>query len=350
MFWLLLLLTQAARIVDKNFVSQRREVRVESMTATDVRFIIRTCIFENLRNTEVDPEYGTGGGAVKLCSTSNAHLQSYHNLFCNCSTINGRNGGALLFQCWNGTVLMFRNCGHSCDAMYGAFITVIFESAEVNESTYLFCGRADNGQRWSTTSLNLGKVVFQNHNSSYNTIPEAGGGFGVASLHGLLARFTTCTCIKAANIMNSRQAKRAAYEREDMDYCNFLNNTLTDCIVRSNGNPVFYVQKCVFKNNDARSTVATDVVSESQGKLWIIDCHFDQRVTTNGTHIKFQTVSPIAGVTHRIEHLETQKCKADYPFPTEGFTDHVSDPYPSVGPVMCALFSQIVGMTSFLDE
>lgn len=325
-------------------VRQIRDVRLESIDVTDIRYIVQSCIFENLRNWEVDPTYGTGGGAVKLCSYSNAHLESNHNLFCNCSTVNGRNGGALLFECRNGTVLMFRTCGHSCDAVYGAFVTVIFEYAEVNESTYLHCGRYDVPDRWSTTSLNSGKVIFQNHNSSYNSIQKTGGGFGTAGLRGLLARFTTCSSNTAANIMNTRQGVKQEYIREDMEYCNFLNNSLTECFAKSQGNPKFYMSNCVFMRNNLAAggkLLAAGEIDGSAGKMYVTDCYFDKAVSTSGT-VTFSTVKPQPGVTHRLEHLETQKCKAEYPFPTETFTAHVWEDERESSHVIYGLFWQVI--------
>lgn len=333
-------------------VRQIRDRRLESIGLGDIRYIVQSCIFENLKNYETCPAMDTGGGAVKLFSNRNAHLESYHNLFCNCSSVNGRNGGALLFRCANGTVKMFRSCGHGCDALYGGFVTVIFEYAEVNESTYLFCGHNSNVEGWSTTSLNSGFVIFQNHNASYNSIAKSGGGFGVAGLRGLLARFTTCSSNIASNIMNSRQSKYNEFEPERMEYCNFLNNSMSECFIRSESNPEFYMNNCVFLRNTlgrGGTTLQAVIVSGWEAKwiarMFVTDCYFDTSVTKTGT-VSITTVKGQPGVTHRLEHLETQKCKAEYPFPTETFTAAVWDDVRDGPNVIYGLFLQLAEMVT----
>ena len=156
-----------------------------------VEFRISYCQFIDLY-CDVQEGDRRSGGAIKITSETHTVFYTYVNYFSNCRVENAFDGGAVHFLSNQGEVYMYRNCGHDCYAYYGSFVTVRAGIAEVNESTYLLCARRNADRAYaSSTSLNQGDIIFQNHNVSYNWVRNTGCGLGTHNLTRLRAMFCT---------------------------------------------------------------------------------------------------------------------------------------------------------------
>lgn len=294
------------------YLYEMRRSRIESV---DMSLVVRFCVFENLWHFKTNSESDVGGGAIKIYTEFPVCLETSHNVFRNCSTIDGYDGGALWARCPSGSVYMLGNCGHSCDAIYGAFATFLC-NCSINVSACLLCGQNGNS-RYHAISLCRSTYLINNLNSSHHSVYGTGAGLGVTRAIRLAVRFATFCYLESSNIVISNVGQ--ANQGEYIEYCNFVHNKVIECLVKSSG--AIFLSNCAFMNNNLINgmALATGVYNEITGKMTVTDCYFDKEVTFTGVgSINFYTVSTLPPGTHRIEHLSTHNCKAE--FPTNSFT------------------------------
>lgn len=303
-------------------------------------FHVRFSMFEHLHP---DCEEGgvRSGGAIKVITTHPAVFYTYVNYFTDCGVFDSFDGGAVHFVSTNGVVYMYRNCGHLCNATCGSFVTVTSKYAEVNQSTYLLCSYPGANARQSSTSLNGGDIIFQNHNVSYNDVYYTGSGLGTYKMTRLRAYY--CTFMSntgATNVINSHGTNS---HTEYISYCNLLNNTASVCLIGMQAmTKAMYIDSCVFMKNKIAGGIAIGIghISRCDGSAYLTDCYFDvsytiqERVFVQGNPNKYQG-------THRIEHLQTHECKAEFPLSTDRFTED-PDVYESFPLLLFALCVGII--------
>lgn len=319
-------------------LASRLAQRIVMIDYTDpTEFRISYCHFIDLYCDVLEGDRRSGG-AIKITSETHTVFYTYVNYFSNCRVKNAADGGAVHFLSNQGEVYMYRNCGHDCYAYYGSFVTVRAGIAEVNESTYLLCSRPNTDAHASTTSLNQGDIIFQNHNVSHNWVSDTGCGVGTHNLTRLRAMFCTFTDNEGSNVMNCNTGDSV----QTFSYCNILRNKVSACLVRGYGLVrEIHVENCVFAGNTG--TGAGKLGEFGNGaltKIYFTDCSFDRSYTTT-TKVVVRNVNGRPVGTHIIKHLQTHECKAEFPLDTNMFTEYVDT---SVYHEPSILFSLFIGI------
>ena len=265
------------------------------------------CIFQSYSVTN------DHGGVVKF--EVDIHFVSEYCSYYRCYVAKSYIGGAIYISTTsNGGVALNKICAYDVTggdtlARRGQFANIATSSSKINimeNSAVSFCCNTSSTfhyNRFSSTSLNNGKIRYCHNNISKNTCQQHSG-IAFSNQIELYVRF----CTFSSNIANdyTTLTVEGGSNVRNITYCNFHNNSNIGSgnygMIHVTSSVVFVVQS-VFRN------ITNFIFTTTSSTINIVDCWISHQSTiASGTQINL--INPLGStITHYLTHLSTGLCE-----------------------------------------